>query len=440
MQNLQACKFSHKNEILSRIEEILFWTKNTNNTWNDNLFATAASTLVLLKLGHTATDLNIIWIEKMINDLEKTKNHLTDSTLFCGFCLGLLSLSINKKITKKQMAERAEALAQELPKLNWMNAPKTVAFLALILRENELIKNYSGSKLFQEFEKYLISSIHDDTLTNENLSYALFALSILNPDITKDYILRNPEAVKKLANHPRIEIRALSLNILDQLEIVCAETTYQGIWDYFDEKRYGVIERSIIQKLTSAVYHKFTGAQWDTKDVRIFENEDLARVEIDVTKAGLESMVRNTPPIDQLSIVALSILCSNYDKIYTYSRRKNDDYERLTHLDNKEKYMPLEKTAAASISRELFTYKRGKMLLKYGIISAAAFLSFPILLLYLSKYLLPSLPQPYSEVAGTIIGAALGFTAFFQWILGRARQDYAKIKDEIKSLRNEGKW
>ena len=91
MSHLETCNFVHKNDILSRIEEILCWTKNEKNTWYDDPFLTTIATAVLLRLRHSDKDLNLKWIEDYLANLERTKKHLDSVTLFCAFCLSTIA-------------------------------------------------------------------------------------------------------------------------------------------------------------------------------------------------------------------------------------------------------------------------------------------------------------------------------------------------------------
>lgn len=94
----EPCEFSHKNDILSLVEEILHWTKNDQNIWFDDFYLTTIATTVLLKMGHSKNGLNIAWIEEKLRELQSKKRHLTHVDLFAGYCLGLLCLYfVNQK-------------------------------------------------------------------------------------------------------------------------------------------------------------------------------------------------------------------------------------------------------------------------------------------------------------------------------------------------------
>jgi len=439
MSHSEICTFAHKNDILSRIEEILYWTKNEKNTWYDDYFLTTIATAVLLKLGHSDKDLNLKWIQEQLTYLEKTKKHLDSVNLFCASCLGLLSLHYAKHRSKKETSNLVKKLAIELSKINWMNTPKTVAFLTLLLKETEFTKRVTNEVLLNKIEGYLLDCIQKETLDLEHLTYALFSLSFFKPEIVKNYVIAHKDIVNKLTNHGRIEFRALILDALDKAEIPCAEETYQGIWNYFDRKRYGIVERSIIQKITSFVYGRIAGLPFDQRDIKIEEGNDVAHIEINIAKSSLEEMVAHAPPIDQLSVVALSILWSNYDELYLFSRQRFGEYQKLMRIEKKDTHLPVEKEKLLEMSKKIFRYELEKILLKYGVLTVFAIGMLPLALYYATGPL-TGIPYPWSEAIGTGIGLFFGVGAFLKWISSRGKKEYDELKTKIEKLRSEGKW
>ena len=439
MSHSETCIFVHKNDILSRIEEILCWTKNEKNTWYDDYFLTTIATAVLLKLGHSDKDLNLKWIEDFLTELEKTKKHFDSVTLFCAFCFGLLSLNYTKRKNRKETSNLAKELVEELSKLNWMNTPKTAAFLTLLLKETNFTEEVTNEVLLNKIEGYLFNYIQQKALDLEHLGYALFSLSLLKPEVVKNYVIGHQDIINKLINHGRIEIRALTLDALDKAEIPCAEETYQGIWNYFDKKRYGIVERSIIQRIISSVYSKIAGLPFDQQNTRIKEEDEVAHIEIDIAKSSLEDMVAHAPPIDQLSIVALSILWSNYDELYLFSRRRFEEYEKLVHLEKKDTHVPVEKETISKVSKKIFRYELEKILLKYGILTVFAIGILPLILSYVTG-LVTDIPSPWSNAIGTAIGLFLGVYSFLKWISSHGTREYNELKTKSEKLRSKGKW
>ena len=439
MTHPETCTFVHKNDILSRIEDILCWTKNENKTWYDNAFFTTIATTVLLRLGHSEKDLNLQWIEDQLDKFQKSKDHFNSITLFCAFCLGLLSLNYTKRKSRRETSNLAKELLQELNKLNWMNTPKTVAFLTLLLKEINFTEEVTNEASLSRIQGYLLDFIQQEALDLERLSYALFSLSLLKPSIVKNYVIDHKNVINKLTNHNRIELRALTLDALDKAEIRCAETTYQGIWDYFNKKSYGTVERSLIQRIISAVYSKMAGLPFDQKDTRIKEENTLVHIEVDIAKSSLDNMVANMPPIDQLSIVALSILWSNYDKLYFFSRRRFEEYETLTNLENKDTHIPVEKETVSKVTKKVFRYELEKILLKYGILTALAIVILPLASSYVAG-LATFIPDPWSKEIAAVAGLIFGVFSFFKWIFSNGRKDFAELKTKSEQLRSKGKW
>ena len=439
MSHLKPCILPHKNDILSRIEEILSWTKNEKKTWYDDPFLTSIATAVLLKLGHNDEDLNLKWIEDLLTNLEKTKKHLDSVTLFCAFCLGLLSLNYAKRKDRKETWKLAKELLEELSKLNWMNTPKTVAFLTLILNETDFVKETSSEVSVNKIERYLLNFIQQETLDLENLVYALFSLSLLKPQVVRNYALDHRDTIKKLTNHLRVELRALTLDALDKAEIPCAEETYQGIWHHFDRKHYGVVERSIIQRIISSVYGEIAGLASDQRDVRIKEEDGTACIEIDIAKSSLEDMITDAPPIDQISIVALSILWSNYDKLYLFSRRRFEEYNKLVYLEKKDTHVPVEKKAMSSISKKIFRCELGKILWKYGTLTFLVVGLLPLALSYITDFV-TDIPSPWSNAIGIAVGLFFGVGSFLKWISSHAMKEYNNLKIKCEEFRSKGEW
>jgi hypothetical protein len=320
-----------------------------------------------------------------------------------------------------------------------MNTPKTVAFLTLLLKETNFTKEVANEVSSNKIEGYLLTFIQREALDLEKLAYALFSLSLLKPEIVKNYVIDHQDVINKLTNHNRIELRALTLDALDKAEISCAEETYQGIWNYFDRKSYGIIERSIIQRIISSVYSKIAGLPFDQQDARIKEEDEVAHIEIDIAKSNLEDMVAHVPPIDQLSIVALSILWSNYDKLYLFSRRRFEEYEKLVQLETKDTHIPVEKEAISKVSKKIFRYELEKILLKYGILTVFAIGILPLILSYVTGLLI-DIPYPWSNAIGAVIGAVIGVPAFVIWIFSHGTREYNELKTKSEKLRSKGKW
>ena len=328
---------------------------------------------------------------------------------------------------------------EELSKFNWMNTPKTVAFLTLLLKETDFTKKVTNEVLLNKIEGYLFNYIQQEALDLEHLSYALFSLSLLKPQVVKNWVLNHRDIIPKLTNHSRIEVRALTLDVLDKAKIPCAEETYQGIWNYFDKKRYGIVERSIIQRIISYVYSKIAGVPFDQQDIRIKEKDEVAQIEINITKSSLKDMVVHAPPIDQLSIVALSILWSNYDELYLFSRRRFEEYEKLIHLEKKDTHVPVEKETISEVSKKTFRYELEKILFKYGVLTFFAIGILPLTLSYITG-LVAAVPSPWSNALGTVVGLFFGVGAFLKWISSHGIREYNKLKIRCEKLRSKGEW
>lgn len=434
----EPCEFSHKNDILSLIEEILQWTKNERSVWYDDFYLTSAATAVLLKMGNSKDGLNISWIEQNLQASQRQKRYLTTVDLFAGYCLGLLCLYLANRKKANEIVNSVRNLETELGNLNWMNNPKTVAFLTILMHEvgdREKIRVIDMAAVFEEYLDKLITG----DLESENLAYALFCLSFIDPKKVREFCDVNKEQIKRLIAHNRVEIRALTLDFLDKAGISCAETTYQTIWDFFKERHYGVIERSLLGRIVSAVYNKSAGLPSQDRDVIIKESTDIAKIEISTSKSSLERMIQVVPPIDQLSIVALSLLWSSYDHLYLFSRSRYEEYRTLRHLERKDTHTPVDKQALSKICSKLRRYEVSKMILKYGFLSILIFVLLPYAGFMLGAYLFV-VPEPWRGAAGGILATFAGVWVFLQYMLKRASKEYADLKTKIEKLRGTGVW
>ncbi|MEM2112076.1 MAG: hypothetical protein QXX08_09415, partial [Candidatus Bathyarchaeia archaeon] len=433
-----ACEFSHKNDILSLIEEILHWTKNDQNIWFNNFYLTTIASTVLLKMGHSKYGLNISWIEGKLKELQSKKRYLTNVDLFAGYCLGLLCLYFVNRKKANDIISSVKKLQAELENLNWMNNPKTAAFLIILLyevanREKRMVRDITDG-----FERYLTRVIEGE-IGQESLAYALFSLSFIDPEKVRQFFVKNKQLIDQLTSHKRIEIRALTLDFLDKAEIPCAEGTYQAIWNFFEEQRYGTVERSLLGGIVSAIYCRTTGLPYRNKDVKIKEFDDIARLEVNISKASLQRMVQKAPPIDQLSMVALSILWSNYDNLYVFSRRRYEEYKTLQHLETKDTHTPIQKQALSKICSKLSKYEISKLLLKYGFLIVLILVIFPYVGSILGTHL-PLVPEPWRVAVGGILAAITGVVIFLPYLLRRASTEYKELRGKIEKLRNAGIW
>jgi hypothetical protein len=434
----EICKFTHKNDILSRVEEILQWTKNEQNTWYNDLFLTTLATTVLLKTGHSKNSLNIPWIEKELKYLEDRKSYLTHVNLFSAYCLGLLSLYFTGRRKKSEVIELIRKLQTELETLGWMNTPKTATFLTLLLYEIVRPEKINVKDVTSTLDGYLTQIIQSN-LSHEDLAYALFSLSLINPKRVKNFLIDNKGLVNQLITHSRIEVVALALDILDKAEIPCAEETYQRIWAFFEERRYGVVERSVVGKIVSAIYGKIAGLPYQRKEVEIKEVNDAVRLEVNITKSSLQNMIQSAPPIDQLSMVALSILWSNYDKLYLFSRRRYQEYKTLQRLEAKETHTPVQKETLSKVSSKLFRYELAKLCIKYGLFSALILIVIPYLCSVITGQL-PIIPEPWRTTLGGILAEFAGALIFLLYLLKRASKKYSELTNGIEKFRSVGVW
>ncbi|MDH5687696.1 MAG: hypothetical protein OEZ48_07530 [Candidatus Bathyarchaeota archaeon] len=399
---------------------------------------TVAST-VLLKMGHSDKDLNIGWIQGFLDGLDKTKRYYDTVSLFCAYCLGQLSLSYSQRKDKKEILNLSRELLEGLSKLDWMNNPKSVAFLTILISEIDRTSEANSRELTSRIENYLTDYIEQNTSNLENLTYALFSLSLLNPEVVKDFIIDHQEIASRLTSHGRIELRALALNVLDNAGIPCAEETYQGLWSFFGERRYGIAERSIIQRLVSSFYSRISGLPFDQPDIRLREKDEEMQIEMTIPISDVEKMVAQTPPIDQLSMIALSILWSNYDQLYLFSRRRFKEYTKLVRLELKDKYVPVDNESISKVSKTVFRYEIGKILVKYGMLTLFALGILPSITSYLMG-IVTTIPSPWSNALGTAIGLFIGGTSFLKWIFSSAKTEYSQLRKKSEKLRREGEW
>lgn len=438
MSTQEPCEFSHKNDILSLVEEILHWTKNDQNIWYDDFYLTTIATTVLLKMGHSKNGLNIAWIEKKLRDLQSEKRYLTHVDLFSGYCLGLLCLYFTNRKKANDIINSVRKLQAELENVNWMNNPKTVAFLTVLLYEVANREKITIKDVTDVFKKYL-NEIIEGEIGRESLAYALFSLSFIDPERVRDFFDKNKELIDQLTAHNRIEIRALALDFLDKAEIQCAEETYQTIWNFFEAQHYGIVERSLLGRIVSAIYSKTTGLPYRNEDVKIKELNDIAKLEVNIAKSSLQRMVQKAPPIDQLSMVALSILWSNYDNLYVFSRRRYEEYKTLQHLETKDTHTPIQKQALSKVCSKLSRYEVSKLFLKYGFLSVLVLIVFPYVGSMLSAHLL-LVPEPWRVALGGIVAAITGVVIFLSYLLKRASTEYRELRGKIEKLRDAGIW
>jgi len=437
--NEARCIFERKNDILARIEDILIWTKNERNTWYDDPGLTMMASATLLKMEYNRNNLNINWVEEQIKHYLKNDVYLKTVDSFCYVSAGLLALFLAKRKSKRSIFSFIRKNITQLKKRNWMNSAKTTMFLILPLKEitnEEDILRREG--ITDEIEEYLTNIMEDPKISYENLAYALFSLSFINPNKAKDFLIRKPKLLESLVKHERIEIKAVLLQAFDKVGMPCAESVYQEMWDHFEKHQYGRIERSILSKITASIYDMVAGLKGKVETLSIETINEKTKIALTIPTSSLDEMVKSIAPLDQLCIVALSILYSTYRALYLFTRRRFDDYQRLQGLETRLTHTPVKNEDLTKVSTKIQRYEATKIVTFHIIAPIAAFVLSIVFSYFLTPYTQP-LQSPLREIVLAALPAFFGPISFYQAVLV-TREEWSKIKKKVKKLESEGKW
>ena len=358
------CVFSRQNDILARIQDILTWTKNEQNLWYNDQNLSILATATLLKAGYNRINLNIPWVEERVKESLKTNRYLNDVDSFCSISAGMLALFLTERKSKRNILSFIRKSIGELERRNWMNSAKTIAFLTILLSEvagSEEIQKYES--IVDKIEERLVANIRDSEIGHEDLSYTLFALSFVSPDTTRRFLSKETKSREALAEHPSIEIRAISLQTFDRSGISCVESLHKTLWDYFEVYEYGAVEKKILSKITTGIYDQISGIKGGTEDFNVKMLDDKAIISLRIPAESLNEMVKRIPPLDKLCIIALSILYSAYRTLYMLTERKQYEYQRLQGLENRETHTPVRNEDLTNISKRFYRYEKIKIVI-----------------------------------------------------------------------------
>jgi hypothetical protein len=437
--NETKCIFERKNDILSVIEDILICTKDEQNTWFNDPGLTMMASATLLKLGYNERNLSIDWIESQIKADERRKDYQKSVQAFSHFSLGLLALYLAKRNSKRSLLRFISKSVSMLKSRNWMNNAKTTLFVVLPLKEaftDEEIPRRSD--FVGDIETYLATVVGDPNSSNENLAYALFSLSFIDPSKVREFLEKRPELRERLIQHRNVEIKAVSLQTFDRAGIPCAESVYRAIWNHFQGLEYGKVEKTILSRITEGVYNTIAGSGTKVKELEIETKDNEARLTLTMPIASLEQMVKSIPPLDQLCLVALCILFSNYRTLFLLTQPKLDEYNRLQNLDNRLTHMPVRKDDLTRISKAIYRYQR------YGILVSHVF--FPVSLfvgsILFSYFITPHVQQlqsPFRETLVALPPFVFGGASLYS-VLMTVKDRLGKARKKTERLRSEGAW
>jgi len=433
------CILSRQNAILARIQDVLTWTKNEQNLWYNDQRLSMIATATLLKVGYNKINLNIPWIEERTKESLKTSRYLNDVDSFCSISAGMLALFLVGRKSKRNIVSFIRKSVDELEKRNWMNSSKTIAFLTILLSEiarSEDKQKYES--IVDKIEERLTANIRGSSIGHEDLSYTLFALSFINPNISKRFLLEEAETREALAKHPNIEIRAISLQAFDRSGISCADTLHKTLWDYFEEYEYGVVEKKILSKMTAGIYDQISGIRGGTENFNVEMLNDEAIVSLRIPAQSINEMVKRIPPLDKLCIIGLSIFYSDYRTLYMLTERKQDEYQRLQSLENRETHTPVKNDDLTNISKKFYGCERAKIMTIHVVLPLLLFIG-SIFLSYLLTPYVQTLQSPFKELVVQLPPILTGsFSIYEAYKVVSDKLSVAKRK--ARKLRNEGIW